>query len=827
MLCLHPRLPTLVLLTAGSLQAGLSPAETKLFENEIRPLLAEHCYQCHSQDAKNLKGGLLLDSAPGWQNGGDSGEVIVPGDPEASRLIHAVRYTDRDLQMPPKYRLADDEVAALEKWIALGAPDPRETETAPVLAEIDLEKGRSYWAFQKPRRTAGTTSIDAFINEKLADAGLEPAARAGRTTLIRRASFDLTGLPPTPEQIDAFVEDPRSDDDAFAALVDELLATKAFGERWGRHWLDIVRYAESMGRTRNYPFPYAWRYRDYVIDAFNTDIPYDAFVREQLAGDLLPAENDAERDRLHVATGFLALGSMDLNERDREQYRMDVVDEQIDVTGRAILALTTGCARCHDHKFDPIPQADYYALAGIFRSTETFSGYHNRQGGNRPGFTPELLITLDSEPAEVVAQEEQTVDPKLQQRLKKQQRQLAQVNRQIRQASKRPQAKRAGKQITAEKPGVSLAKLRARKKTLQRALAKTRQALNANTKEKGERPKVPRTANYAMGARDIGKPEDCRINVRGEARNLGDQVPRGFLRVLSAENESILEKPAQSGRLELARWLTSPENPLTARVLVNRLWHHLLGHGLVRTVDNFGAMGEPPTHPALLDHLAIRFVEHGWSVKKMIREIMLSEVYRRDSTHDAGAHDRDPENRLLWRAHVRRLQAEPLRDALLSVSGRLNAESPPGSPVMYRPFKDLRRATGALDDDWRTRRSVYLPILRGFVPPFFQIFDFAEPSQVMGRRDVTTVSTQALFFMNNAFLMEQARHAAGRLLASEIKPGQRLAKAYRLCLGRRPTREEVAASKAFLRASGAGKPRERWAGLFQALFASAEFRYLR
>jgi hypothetical protein len=522
---------------------------------------------------------------------------------------------------------------------------------------------------------------------------------------------------------------------------------------------------------------------------------------------------------------------------------MDVVDEQIDVTSRAFLGVTASCARCHDHKFDPIPQADYYAVAGIFRSSETLSGYLNRQGGNRGGFKPEYLLALDSVPAEVVAQEELTVDPQVQRRLKRQEQQLAQVKRQIRQASsqktkrRQPAAKRKKVSAQVQNPLTvdqgkaatpTLAELRAKEKALQRAVAKTRRELNGNNNGKKKKlPKVDRTANFAMGVRERAQAEDCRVNIRGEARTLGDSVPRGFLQVMCDEGEATLEAPEESGRRELADWIASPENPLTARVMVNRLWHHLMGQGLVRTVDNFGKMGERPSHPELLDHLALRFVENGWSIKSMIREIMMSAAYRRSSDHDEAAHAVDPENRLAWRANVRRLQAEPLRDALLAIGGTLELERPEGSPVMFRALKDMRRAT-QLDKGWEHRRTVYLPILRGLVPQFLEVFDFAEPSQVMGRRNVTTVSTQALYFMNSPFLMEQSRLAAGRLLQADLAPAERLGEAYRRCFGRWPTEEEREASREFLQSSEAkDAPRERWAGLFQALFASAEFRYVR
>ncbi len=837
------RFPAAFLLTSfiglGALP-GISPEHEAFFEKEIRPLLAEHCFQCHSKEATRVKGGLLLDSAGGWQAGGDSGEVIVPGDPEMSPLIQAVRYNDADLQMPPKYRLKDKEIESLEAWVAMGAPDPRDATVERAVSEINIEAGRNYWAFKKPSsphlpaNIAGD-SIDYLITEKHRAKEISKAPRADRLTLIRRVYFDLVGLPPSSSQIEAFVKDSRSDDEAFQAVVDDLLASKHFGERWGRHWLDVVRYAESMGRTRNFPFPYAWRYRDYVIDAFNADLPYDRFITEQVAGDLLPCEDEAERDHLRVATGFLAMGAMDLNERDREQYLMDVADEQIDVTTRAVLGLTTSCARCHDHKFDPILTTDYYALAGIFRSTETLSGYQNRQGGNRGGFNPELLVKLDTVPATVVAQESLVGNRQQAQRqVQALQRQLNTLNKQIQQRTKakpvkRPKKKRNKREqkqepITVEPVAVdkALENLKKRQKAIQRQLAKAKK--NIKRAKNGE--KLKRTANFTMGVSERQEPKDCQVNIRGDARSLGDSVPRGFLRVLCAEGEHLLDDHAKSGRLELAEWLTSPNNPLTARVFVNRVWHHLFGNGIVRTVDNFGAMGEKPTHPELLDHLARRFMEHDWSMKAIIRELVMSETYRMSSTFDEAANAVDPDNHLLWRMNVRRLEVEPMRDAILTVSGRLDLGRPEGSPVMRVSSGEMRRVPTLVAEADAQHRSVYVPVMRGHVPEFFQVFDFAEPSQVIGRRDVTTVSTQALYFMNSRFVMDEAMHAAKRLL-KEVAEKDRLDTAYRWTLSRTPTSEERRRAQEFLtNAEIPDKLAERWQALFQALFASAEFRYI-
>lgn len=803
---------------------SLDAEQTAFFESRVRPLLAKHCYECHSQEGK-MRGGLLLDSAGGWQTGGESGDVIRPGQPKESLLITAIRYADRDLQMPPRYRLEDDEIAVLESWVRMGAPDPRVEEAPVTESVVDVEAGRQFWAFQKPAEPPlpeiensewATHSLDRFVLAALEAQGLAPAPPADRTTLIRRVTFDLIGLPPTPAEIDAFLADPSGDREALAKVVDDLLSRGQFGERWGRHWLDVVRYAESMGRTRNFTFPYAWRYRDYVIDAFNDDLPFDQFVKEQVAGDLLEAADPAERDRRRVATGFLALGSHDLNERDREQYAMDVVDEQIDVTGRAFLGLTTGCARCHDHKFDPVTTQDYYALAGIFKSTETLTGYLNRQGGNQGGYDKALLLELPSVEPVVVAQESAQDDKAKRNRLRRNltnfEKQKKNVERQLERAQ-----------------GERIQRVEQRLAEIDKQIARIKRQL-ARLREKGENEVTPRLANHGMGVRDKTAPVNCRVNIRGEARNLGERVPRGFLEVLLPPGTEIDLPKDESGRRELAAWLASRENPLVARVFVNRVWQHLFGKGLVKTVDNFGKMGERPTHPALLDHLAVRFMEDGWSTKQLVRDFVSSSTYRMSSAFNAAAWEQDPENDLLWRMPVRRLEIEPLRDSLLAIGGNLDPRRPTGSPVMGLPMNQVRRLPDGGGVHELNCRSVYVPVLRDLVPGVFQVFDFAEPTQVMGRRDVTTVSTQALYFMNNPFVMEQAGKAAERLLgqptdSSEI--GDRLESAYRWALGRSPTSEERVQTEAFFTEGAFSSEKAAWSALFQALFASAEFRYVR
>ena len=820
-------LVSLTLPAALAVQAGAAddPKKIAFFETEIRPLLAEHCYKCHSAAKGESKGGLTLDTQAGWMDGGDSGAALVPGKATESLIIEAVEQGDPDFSMPPKYKLANHEIAALKKWVAMGAPDPRDG-SAPTLPEpeIDIAKGREFWSFQPVEKSAlpkvkdeawPAGEIDHFILAAQEAAGVAHVDSADRRTLIRRASYDLVGLPPTPAEILAFVDDPAPDDTAFAKVVDRLLASSHFGERWGRHWLDIVRFGESMGRTRNYPFPFAWRYRDYVIAAFNKDKPYDQFVREQLAGDRLKSENPAQVDERSVATGFLALGSMDLNERDREKYKMDVVDDQIDVTARAFMALTAGCARCHDHKFDPLPTADYYALAGIFGSTDTLSGYASRQGGNNQKVNGNLLVSLKTVADDKPIPAEPPKPSGQERNLRKRLAELREQEKNLKSQVKNGDAKTAGK-------------LRGRLKGVQGQIKKVdKQVKRLAAQRNGG---ADARANMAMGVRDAKEIKDCKICVRGDVDNRGAEVPRGFPQVLTSTSPVAMPEEA-SGRLELANWIASPEHPLTARVMANRVWHHLFGSGIVRSVDNFGKTGERPSHPKLLDHLAARFVgEHGWSVKSLVREVMLSRAYRAASTHNEANAAVDPDNRLFWRANVRRLEAEALRDSMMSVAGALDLKSPEGSLVQKLKGGQIGSGQGGQQVDAFPHRSVYLPIVRNNIPEILEVFDFAEPASVIGKRDVTTVSTQALYLLNDGFVIKQSRTAAKRVLEDERLKNreERIAGAYVLAFGRVPSGGELAAARRYLnQATEDGqKPEESWGGFMQALFASAEFRYV-
>lgn len=988
--------------------AGTTAEGVDFFEKRIRPLLAERCFECHSTTAKKVKGGLRLDSREDWTTGGDSGPALVPGDLDKSLLIKAVRYTDQDLKMPPKQKLTDEQIADFEKWVKMGAPDPRTTATAGEAKKgfTSVEAGRKFWSFQPPKKSPvpvvkdkgwARTDIDRFILARQEEKGLHPAADADRATLIRRAYYDLIGLPPTAEQTDAFMNDKRSD--AFERVIDELLASPHFGERWGRHWLDVARFAESSGGGRTLLFPEAWRYRDYVIDAFNNDLPYDQFLQEQLAGDLLNAEEDkktlqqvqahgpivtsfavhaeqiAKKRRRITATAFLALGPTNYEEQDKQMLRMDIVDEQLDTMGKAMLGMTIGCARCHDHKFDPIPTRDYYAMAAILRSTRTL---HN--------FTDNVAKWVDTplpmEQAKEVA-------------YRAQEKKVAQMEAQIA-AAKAVLTKSSSKVAKAElKKGMPVAPEDLPGIVVDDTKAKVVGAwqhsqyshsyvgdgyLHDGNSGKGEKtltfvPELKRPGKYevrlayvyadnrsedipvtvfhadgeqtvhinekqtppidgrfvslgqfrfeqngagyvlvsndgtkgvvvadavqflpveevsnaetaaapkdkdavkkasemkkleaelkklkeagpkrdvAMSVSDSDEIGDYHVCIRGNFRNEGEKVARGFLQVATV-GEAPAIPAAESGRRQLAEWVANPANPLTARVMANRVWHWLTGAGIVRTVDNFGTTGELPSHPELLDYLAIRFVEEGWSVKKLVKEVMLSRTYQL-GTQVAGegtaskmggaaappyrqlAAQVDPENRLLSHANRRRLDAECIRDTILMVSGQLRLDVGGPNIQVTGPVNGVKAdPVNSLEYSYRftdTRRSLYTPAFRNNRLELFEVFDFGDINQESGRRNTSTVATQALYLMNHPFIMEQAKLAATKALAvAKLDDATRIERAYRASLGREPTvREKELALRFVTEPAGDGKPEEArlkaWAQFYQTLFACMDFRYI-
>ena len=810
--------------------AAPDPAGIEFFEKNIRPVLSSKCYSCHSAESGKQKGGLSLDTREATLAGGDSGHAVVPRSAKESELLKRMKSHDKDEVMPPPKdggALSPEVIAKFEQWIVMGAPDPRETGAKPVGRRIDVEEGRKFWAFQQPVATQppankdatwARTPVDRFIRANQEEKGLKPVADADRRTLLRRLYFDLIGLPPRPDEMDAFISDHSRN--SLEKAVDRLLASPQFGERWGRHWLDVARYAESTGKERNFTFPEAWRYRDWVISAFNADKPYDRFIREQIAGDFLPHNSPQERDQFLIATGFLAMGPKGLNEKNKKQFAADLVDEQLDAATRSVLAVTVACARCHDHKFDPITQRDYYAMAGIFHSTETYygtAGAQNRNGSQLIPLTPPDAVLAPTAPAPVI--EDDTVADRLT---------PAQESRMLAAAE-------------AKNP-----KLAARLKTMSDAerVRLFQKFMANNGKKKGK------AAAYAAKAADPSRPaamgvlESRPVNapllVRGEVDQPAEIVPRGFAAVFTKSSPGI---PATaSGRAQLADWLTNG-NPLTARVMVNRVWQHLFGEGLVATEDNFGAMGEKPSHPALLDYLAVRFQTPaeegglGWSTKRLVREIVLSRTYGLSSAHDSYATEIDPSNRLLWRQEPRRLDAESIRDAVLAVSGQLDPV-PPGGSVIHS-IGNAYIGRGLRPEAFMSvpsrKRSVYLPIVRDFVPEALELFDFAEPSLVIASRETTNVPAQALFLMNSPFVRDNALAAARRVLASPLDFNQRLDMLHQLALGRPPSDAERKRAADYLLAEARGLSEGRakesaaetsWATLCQALFASAEFRYL-
>ncbi len=744
--------------------------------------------------------------------------------------------------MPPDGRLSEDQIDALVKWVEMGAPWPDLAVAGGATTsngQTNPAAGQSHWAWKPVQKVSAppvrdkawpTDPADNFILRKLEAEGLAPSPEAARYALLRRVYFDLIGLPPEPEVIESFVTD--NSELAFEKVVDQLLRSPGFGERWGRHWLDLTSYADSLGQGRRIPAREAWRYRDYVINAFNSDKPYDRFVQEQISGDVLPWKTDDQRREQLVATGFLAIGPWAVVDSDKEKLRMDVVDHQLDTLGRALQGLTLGCARCHDHKFDPIPTREYYALAGIFRSTRTLNG---RMSG---GFSDVNRVLLPETPSEM--------------------RKRALATEEYQQALDR---------FLSEYEAVESEKKRLtdRQKTLEEAATEAKAALEKELKEINKKLKEAKDRirllefrrpgpPMAIAVQDRAVPKDSRVNIGGDPHNLGEEVPRGFLSVASPAKAGRIDShrnlkglyegfQKSSGRLELAEWLIDPQNRLLARVMVNRIWHHLFGAGLVRTVDNFGAGGEPPSHPELLDYLATRFVELGWSVKGMIREIVLTRTYRQASRYNLKGHEVDPDNRLLWRANRRRLEAEAYRDSVLAISGALDRTR--GGPTLPLDipesialgFPTALTQDAKVNDEFLNRRTIYLPSVRKNQLPqldLLNLFDFPDPDQTIGARSVTTVPTQSLFLMNSLFLREQALLTARTLLESGGPDDKtRVSGFFLRALNRPATEQEVDQALDFIakfqeklgrlpEASGNSRLKA-WARYCHSIFASNEF----
>jgi hypothetical protein len=795
--------------------AGLSKEGVEFFEQKIRPVLVNQCYQCHSAQAKKLAGGLRLDTRAGMHRGGASGEpAIIPGAPEKSLLIKVIRYADPKLQMPMGAQLPEHVIRDFETWIKMGAPDPREAEGGTVAAAdsaphdfpYDLKEAKKFWSFQ-PLKTVAIpvvknqawvkTPIDNFILAKLEEKQLAPGADADKLTLLRRATFDLTGLPPTPREADDFLRDHSPE--AFAKVVDRLLAGTAYGEKWGRHWLDLVRYADTAGCNSDFPVPSAYKYRNYVIDAFNRDKPYDQFIREQIAGDLLPSATEAERQEKIIATGYIA-NSRRFGSRDVDDNLM--IDDTIDNLGKAFLGLSLNCARCHDHKFDPIPQRDYYALYGIFKSTRyAFPGTEIYRH-------PHSLIPLaKGAPAEQLEKYQTEVrDLDLKVEALQVERGFVRGKQREKEVAAEVLAQKAGKTIKLDQLGRIIAdgklieedhddRNRYVGEASTRTVAEIEAELNKvklRLSELQAPPNVERA--YAVSERQGA---DARLHRKGDLKNLGEMVPRGFLQILGGARLPANYKG--SGRLELANWIADARNLLTARVIVNRVWLHHFGKGLVPTPNDFGVRGLAPTHPELLDYLAAQFIADGWSFKNMHRRLMLSRVYQSSGDDSPANAALDANNTYLWRFNRRRLDAEEIRDAMLAVGGALDRTITGPHPfpperdwkfTQHNPFVAAYEHNG---------RGVYLMQQRIRAHPQLSIFDGADTNAAMGERVPSTTPLQALFMMNDPFVHKQADLFAVRVGMAFAENAKRIEYAYRLAFGRKPTAAEINKGLAYLR----------------------------
>ncbi len=800
-----------VLLAPEAAQPQPTSEQIRFFEANIRPLLAEKCLKCHG--GRKQWGGLRLDSREALMKGGESGAAIIPGNPDESLLIELILETDKDVRMPKDGQLTKRQIDDLGRWIEMGAPYPAST------TGTQHKRDPNHWAFHPPKEQPlpnvknsnwPQTPIDHFILATLEAAGITPTPRADRRTLIRRVTFDLIGLPPTPQEIDAFLADESPG--AFVRVVDRLLASQRYGERWGRHWLDVARFADSNGFDENIAHANAWRYRDYVVESFNRDKPFDRFVTEQLAGDLLPFDSETQQHEQLIATGFLSIGPKVLAETDQAKMRMDIIDEQIDTTGRAFMALTLGCARCHDHKFDPIDTADYYGLAGIFKSTLTMTKYTKVAEWHEHLLpSAEAKATKAAFEARIAAKKKAIAE--LEGR--------ADSGAGLQPARNKQQDDKAG-----SKPAPQI----------EAQLKKLKEELAALEKEG---PNLP----SAMGVTE-DKIVDVAIHLRGDPLKLGEVVPRHAPPVLRGPHVPEFSDK-QSGRRELADWLVDPNHPLTARVIVNRVWRWHFGKGLVRSIDNFGLLGERPSHPELLDWLARRFVADGWSIKSLHRMIVMSSTYQQSSNRSretSGENESlttsaagDPDNRLFSRADVRRLEAEAIRDAILATSGQLDTTMGGSLLKLKNRAYFFDHTSKDLTTYDSRRRSLYLPVVRNHVYSVFQLLDFPDPAVTSGDRATTVVASQALLMLNSDIVMQAAGSFAERLIADLDNDDLRLTRLYAIAFGRPPTPDERLADLAFLNSVEQAQSNENadmqrkkaWSTLCHVVLASNEFLYVR
>ncbi len=845
--------------TGGSIQAQSSGDGLEFFEKKIRPVLVESCYSCHKVETGKPAGGLALDSIEAMIKGGESGQpAVVPGEPGKSLLMTAIRQTDSKLQMPPGGWLNPEQIRDFEVWIRMGAPAPKSEAKASSWQPYDLEKAKLFWSFQPVRdvivprvsdESWVRTPIDRFILAKLEEKGLKPLSDADKRTLLRRATFDLTGLPPAPDEVDAFLRDDSQN--AFEKVIDRLLASKAYGEKWGRHWLDLVRYADTAGDNSDYPVPAAFRYRNYVIDSFNNDKPYDRFIREQIAGDLMPHTGDESRREGIIATGYIA---MSRRFGSRNESMNLTIDDTIDNLGKTYLGLSVSCARCHDHKFDPIPNRDYYSLYGIFNSIR-----YAFPGAEIYKHPAEMVALENGKRAEAFYKHQQELNEldDLHEKLTAEKGTAARNKKMKEQPVKDPvketpapvaekTEKEAVKAVTITGAALKPADYNRDAENWRQGGLSKRMPEDVEAEMMRVKARIAELHNRNMKFEKAyavveGLPHNARIHRKGDPKKLGDEAPRGFLTILGGQQ--VPTNHGGSGRDLLAEWIADPCNPLTARVMVNRLWHYHFGKGLVQTPNDFGTRGKAPTHPELLDYLAARFVEGGWSIKSMHKQVMLSHAYRLSSKATAleqakyAANEKiDIGNDMLWRFNRRRLEAEEIRDAIMAVSGTLDR-----SMGAEHPFPEER--------DWRytqhvqffdvyesNRRSVYVMQQRLKKHPFFEVFDGADQNATTDVRGQSITPVQALFLMNSRFMHDQADQFAVRAgLAYDTMPA-RINYAYRQALGRSASLAEVRDVQQYLQRMRqelreAGTPDDRLtrgslASFLRVLLSGNEFLYL-
>ena len=765
----------MVALILGLPMAGWADAKTDFFEAKIRPVLATHCFECHGHKDK---GGLKLDSREAILQGGESGPAIVPGKPQKSLLMTAVQHADPDLEMPPKKKLPPEVIADLSQWIRAGAVWPEGKALGFATGEITAEQ-RKHWAYQPLKGNAAQTPaeenfIDAHVRGRLKEQGLQSVDLADRRTLIRRVTFNLTGLPPTPMEVEAFLKDQKAD--AWYRVVERLLASPRYGERWGRHWLDLVRYADTAGDAGDYPIPEAYKYRNYVIDAFNKDKPYNQFVREQIAGDQLPAENEEQRWEQTIATGYIAISRR--IGVSPHKLRHITIEDTLNNLGKTFLGLTIGCARCHDHKFDPIPTADYYALYGIFDSS-----VYPHAGAEHSPHRHSFVYRMGKAKADEVLKPFRS---KLEPWNKKERDQFN-----LYQSFQREVVTGS---ITRQSVWAGLEGIRARR---------------------AEVAKTFPNSDIAYAIVD-GSASDVSIHKQGNPRDLGPKVRRGFLQILGGQQ--LPENTKASGRLELANWLTSSAEPLLARVIVNRIWHYHFGRGLVSTPSDFGVRGTAPTHPELLDMLAQHFIKSGWSMKTMHRLILDSETYRMAATEHAGNLAKDPDNHFLWRANRRRLDAEELRDSLLTFSAQLDITPGGRHPFPHRLTYFYRQHEPFQEKYVSNKRSIYQMQQRIQKNPYLDMFDGPDGGLHLGDRKASVTTLQALYFMNSKFIHEQAEAITERLPEEH-----KVEYLYELVFNRRAEEKELEFAESYFAKDNS---RQRWAGYVRSMLSSNEFLFV-